>query len=395
MGEHRRLAATLGGPDLAWLRDRVRRRLAAGRAVTGVLALHDPSEAQIAAASRLLGRRYRPVATLRIAVAEADRALAQAGVAASLAEAVIALDGPVEDERARRERLAAAWSAVEAQVAAIGPPSFADRVQASGLLKRLAGGDPSVGAVLVADLAAVLAALPARQVTRSRFAADVLRDAHALDDGRPLATLVRSAIRERVGPPALPGAEGRVETWAAVGVLVGDLTSTVLVAGFGGGPQVWTLRQVARGEVDLSAAAGRPVFAAENPAVLAEAVDALGTACPPLVCGSGKPTVAVVALLRALAPIAAGVRYHGDFDADGVGIANRLIARVGVRPWRFGTADYESAVQRGVGGRRLRAAPPAASWDAGLAPAMTAHGVVVEEEAVLDDLLADLAAPVA
>ncbi|CAN5304075.1 hypothetical protein BH23ACT9_BH23ACT9_32040 [soil metagenome] len=385
-----RLRALLGGPDLAWLRDRVRRRLAQGRPPTGVMGLSGPSEAQIAAACRLLGRPYRPVQVLRVDLAEVDGVLRRAGLAGGVADAITRLEGPVANERSAREQLARDWEVVLDRLDPLGPPRWTAQVRANGMLKRLAGGDPSRGAGLVDQLARVLDALPAAQVSRSRFAAEVLRDAHALDDGRPLATLARAALDARNGSPVLPGAEGRRETWAQAGVLVGELTSTVLVGGFGPEPRVWTLRQVARRSVDLSSAADGQVWVCENPTVLAEAVDGLGAACPPMVCASGKPTVAVVTLLRILRSSGAVLRYHGDFDWPGIEIANRLISRIGVQPWRFDTAAYETAVAAGRGGRPLESARVEASWDTHLAEAMVAVGRRVEEESVLDTLLSDL-----
>ncbi|MGI9016444.1 MAG: TIGR02679 family protein [Euzebya sp.] len=408
MGADPRLADLLDGPDLAWLRDRVRRRLQRGRAVSGVITLSNPTEAQIAAASRLLGRPFRRVVGLRVDLDQVSTVLARAGVARDLATGLEALEGPVDDVAQEERRLAKGWSGVVAALASGLATAGADglvredrvsagwaegwiqELQSTGLLKRLAGGDPVVGARLVEQLLSVVNALPAGQVFRSRFAAEVLGSAKALDRG-PLATLTRSALRAWFGRPVLPGAEGRVELWAAAGILVGDLTSTVLVAGFGGDPSVWTLREVAGGRVDVSVVRGRTVWVVENPTVVAEAVRILGTACPPMICTHGRPTVAVLTLLRMTSPLAGKVAYHGDFDWDGVDMCNRLIQRIGVTPWRMATADYLAAVGSGTAGVALREGREVeASWDPELAPALRRVGVAVEEEAVMPSLLADL-----
>jgi len=77
----------------------------------------------------------------------------------------------------------------------------------------------------------------------------------------------------------------------------------------------------------------------------------------------------------------------------------------GAQPWRFGAADYVSALSalslpeaRRVGSAtsgsgqvsvgRLSTAP----WDPALTEAMTRSGVAVAEEEVLDDLILDLTA---
>jgi hypothetical protein len=55
----------------------------------------------------------------------------------------------------------------------------------------------------------------------------------------------------------------------------------------------------------------------------------------------------------------------------------------------MGRADYEAAATSA--GRQLETAPPAASWDPDLAPAIVAHGRAVHEEQLLDELVVELA----
>ncbi len=64
----------------------------------------------------------------------------------------------------------------------------------------------------------------------------------------------------------------------------------------------------------------------------------------------------------------------------------------GARPWRMSAADYLAADD--TKGVELRGAPVAASWDLGLAEAMTSRGFAVHEEQVIGTLLADLTADV-
>jgi uncharacterized protein (TIGR02679 family) len=131
------------------------------------------------------------------------------------------------------------------------------------------------------------------------------------------------------------------------------------------------------------------VFVVENPAVLAEALDRFGAACPPVVCVSGWPNTAAVTLLRQLAATGAVLRYHGDFDGDGLRIAAYVTSRTGARPWRMSTSDYLAAV--------TPAGPPVgrvtdAPWDPTLALALRARATAVPEERVTEVLLSDLAA---
>lgn len=193
-----------------------------------------------------------------------------------------------------------------------------------------------------------------------------------------------------------------------MGVLYGELTSPVLtlnlpgdvatvtgralaVWGEAGQPLHLTVRQLLRDPPELRLC-GRSVFVCENPVVVAEASNRLGAHSAPLVCVSGHPAGAATLLLRRLAEAEAVLRYHGDFDWPGLTIANGIVTRFGARPWRLGAAAYRSAVVSDRGGAPLHGTPVTAGWDAPLTDAMADLRVRVEEEAVLDDLLGDLAA---
>ncbi|MGW6025339.1 DUF2399 domain-containing protein [Streptomyces sp. NPDC055099] len=141
------------------------------------------------------------------------------------------------------------------------------------------------------------------------------------------------------------------------------------------------------------AEAGRPsppvVHAVENPSILALAVHRFGPDCPPLVCTSGRPNSAAIHLLRLLADHGAFLRYHGDFDGEGIRIAAYLLDKTPARPWRMSATDYRAAVARTPHGPepgRLTEAP----WDPELTRAMAEHGTAVVEELVADVLSADL-----
>jgi uncharacterized protein (TIGR02679 family) len=244
-----------------------------------------------------------------------------------------------------------------------------------------------------------------------RLAARVLGSPHALDDGRPVTSLVFGAARVLSGLADGKGASWRRDVWSAVGVLPDDLSSSVLLLGFPGDrklplgrvlgewksvgePVSLTLRQLrAPGSVELAGALGigpgQEVYVCENPVVVSTAADSLGSRCAPLVCISGQPGVAAQVLLRRLASTGAKLRYHGDFDWGGVRIANGVIGNFGAAPWRMDVSSYLAAVALGSG-RTLEGAAVQASWDPELAPAMSEHVVGVDEEHVLDDLMNDL-----
>ncbi|WP_343999160.1 MULTISPECIES: TIGR02679 family protein [Streptomyces] len=404
-GDRDRLARLLGGPELAWLVDRVRRRMARDEPLTGPVTLSDPTPAQREAAERLLGRAPGAGRSLRIRLDAVDAVLRRSGAGPDgLAAAVTALTGPVTRLAEVREQEENAWreayAPLDTLVRTARPElaAWADRLRRDGLVRRLAR--PQAATKLLGDTAEALRRLPADPaVSMPAFAADAFGDAHALDDGTPLATLVLSGVRALTGFPDGSGAEWRREAWASAGLLKDALSCTVLTLGLrgtpaldwaadAGEPAVLTLRQLTHLPPRTAPTA---VHVCENPAVLATVADTLGPACPPLVCLQGQPSAAALTLLRHLHTHGATLLYHGDFDWGGLRIATTLLHRVPWRPWRYTAADYRAAATATPLAPPLTGTPATAPWDHELCPALTELGVRIEEETVLDDLLADLA----
>lgn len=398
-----RLTRLLGGPGLDWLVERARHRLARGEPLTGTVTLASATAAQRGAAERLLGRAPRPGRSLSVRLDEVDAVLRRSRVSpAGLAAAVTALTGPVVPLAEARERQARAWEEAYAPLAALPAElaDWADDIRRDGLVRRLAR-SPDAARPLLAATVSALGALPAEPARPlPEFAAQTLGDAHALDDGTPLATLVRSGVRALTGFPDGEGAEWRRAAWASAGLLKDALSATVLALGVrgtaaldaladAGEPAVLTLRQLAHGAPRPPATAPA-VYVCENPAVVAAAADAYGADCAPLVCLQGQPSAAALTLLRLLHTAGARLLYHGDFDWGGLRIAGGLLRRVPWRPWRYTAADYRAAAATMPLARPLRGTPASAPWDPALSAALTEVGVGVEEESVIDDLLSDL-----
>ncbi|WP_280888307.1 TIGR02679 family protein [Streptomyces sp. LBL] len=402
-----RLGRLLGDAGLAWLVDRARQRMVRGRPLTGPVTLSHPDESQRRAADRLLGRAPRAGGSLSVRLDTVDAILRRSGVSRDgLAAAVVALTGPVTLRAEVRDREERAWEKAYAPLGALdaGLADWAERIRRDGLVRRLAR-TPEVAGPLVADAVRALRALPVSPpAARATFAAQNLSGAHDLDDGKPLATLVLSGIRWLTGFPDGAGGPWRREAWASAGLLMDDLSSTVLTLNLrgtpsldwmadAGEPAVLTLRSLTRRTPVAAVPATGTVHVCENPAVLSAAADAFGPKCPPLVCLQGQPSAAALTLLRDLSAQGAGLLHHGDFDWGGVRIATALSRSVPWRPWRYTAAHYRAAVTGVADAPDLTGPPAATPWDPDLAVALAECGVRVEEEAVLDDLLADLEVP--
>ena len=420
-----RLQRLLGGPALAALRQRLRRAYeqAAAGSEPGLLRLSALAPHEAEALQALSGRPARQTASMQIDLSDLGASLQAAGLASGLREALELLDGPIVALAAERAVAAAAWSALLAQTSHPTLASLLRDPYGLGLLRRMAAGDAQAAQVLCDRSSRVLAALPAQGQPRASLAALCLGDAHALDKGRPVATLVLAALR-RAGQDQdnsdSDGDEGTRALWAAQGVSVNELARPALslnlpLHGQGpsralpdratdgatdsathtaadGEPRYWSLRQLLRGPPAWRVA-GRDVFVCENPNLLAMAADALGSRCAPLVCTDGMPAAAQRALLAQLAAAGAQLHYHGDFDWPGIRIANRVLQDFGARAWRFGAADYAAAVElaAAVSQAPLRGNAVAASWDGKLASTMLQAQRAIAEEALLPALLPDLA----
>ncbi|QTQ34047.1 TIGR02679 family protein [Aromatoleum bremense] len=393
-----RLQRLLGGETLAGLRKRLRQRYERG-APADILRLGALSEAEHAALAALAGRPARHVRSMQIDVARIDAALARAGLALSLRDALEQLDGPIIDTAAQRLRVRSQWQQV---VEGCEHPGLRSALQTSiglGLLKRLCASLSEAGTRLVLDADQVLRRLPAAGMPRAQLAVAALGDAHALDAGSPVGTLVLAALRHGAAAPNDKDGDGERarDLWAAAGVLVNELARPALALNLpgptcagSGEPAYLSLRCLVRSP-PAWAVMDRPVFVCENPNLLAIAADQLGPRCAPLVCTDGMPAAAQRTLLTQLRAAGAMLHYHGDFDWPGLRIGNYMVREHEARPWRFSTADYLAAV---VGaprpGRTLDDAAVSALWDDTLAGAMLTKRLAIDEEGLADVLLDDL-----
>ena len=411
-----RLDRLLGGEPVAWLVRRARDRLETGRPLAGTVTLPTATVEQRRAVERLTGRSARSGTSLSVSLTEIDRILRDSGAApGGLADAVTRLTGPLRDRNQDRADLAAAWSAAFASLdAAVDGrdelTQWRGWLGATGVVRRLAP-EPDQARVLLDQVALVVSRLPSRGIPIGRLAAECCGDAHALDDGRPVGTLVLSAVRALADLPfAAEGtADSRRGAWAAAGVNLDDLSSLVLCLGLpgegrtalgrmlslcreAGQPVVLTLRQLRCHDQPLRAARVR---ICENPVVVAAAADELGAGCQPLVCVGGQPSAAGWRLLEQLAAGGAEFAYHGDFDWGGVRIASAVRHRINWGPWWYDRQAYDAAVAAvrpltpltGLVGE-----PAATPWDPELTIAMQDRSVRIEEELTLDALLQDLSA---
>jgi uncharacterized protein (TIGR02679 family) len=363
----------LADPLLESVWRRLRAPLERGAQTTRLVGLDQPTRHAL---SGVLGRPVTGDVTLELA--ELD-ALLQGRAGTSLVEAVEAATGPLRDRTAEREvRLA------PIELLAGVDALWAERVRSSGLLTRMT--DP-VGLVQLAI--SIREELGTGTRLRTELAAAVTGDAHALDDGKPLATLVLRAL-----VPVVPNsAAGRRAVWEQVGVLADTVSTSVLTLGLrplADGPRERALRAAADVGDPMPitpwllrrmepAVGARAVLVVENPSIL-EAFAVRHGGRFTIVCTSGWPSHVAVDLLHQLG---APLSYHGDFDWRGIEICGWLQQHVGVVPWRMTEQDYRAA----PGGGPLEGRSVATPWEPALAEAMAERGIAVHEEQVIESLL--------
>ncbi|WP_281257440.1 TIGR02679 family protein [Actinophytocola xinjiangensis] len=378
--------------------------MSSGRAVSRVR-VGPMTEDQRVALADLLGMDRLPAEQVTVSVARLEDVLAETGD--DLREVVTRLVGPIADRAGRRAEVAAEraelWEWLTRHPVVVRQPALIDWV---GSVRRagLVGGSVASTRSLLDDVLRVLGELPAAGEPLPVLADRTLRDTHALDDGTRRATMVLRGLATIYDLPLPTDVTQRRQLWERAGVADDELSSVVLVAGMrppGSGLVSSILRLCAdAGQVaaltlgQLRATtwpAGLPdtVWVFENPSVVALALARFGVRCPPVVCTSGWPNSAGILLLRGLASAGCALRYHGDFDGEGIRIAANVAARTGATPWLMGTADYLDALAVDTTGPsvgRVTDAP----WDAALADQLRAHDVTVSEERVVDLLLEKL-----
>ncbi|MEO7352104.1 MAG: TIGR02679 family protein [Marmoricola sp.] len=392
--------------DAVWVR--VRERVESNRLeVRGRINLQIRTRSERHALGRLLGRTVTQD-RLGLDLVSLDERLRERSGVGGLLAVLAAHGGPLQDLAAQRaEQVAAREEPLALALALVDRPwreTWVAGLRRTGLLTHRADASRVISdSVLV--LEALLARSEAAPISRVELAAELLGDAHALDEDRLVHRVVLRGLAAASDVELPVTGQERRALWEFHGVLPDLLSATCLSWGLRVGGNAPVARRLdaaaqAADPVHLTAwdlrrlptwgdQGGLTLLVCENPRVL-EAVAQHATSPWPVVCTSGEPNTVVTGVLSGLVRAGATLRYHGDFDWPGLAIASRVVERFGAVPWLMGAADYESAVR--AESPELTGRPVEAGWDPELAPAMQAHGRCVHEESVLGDLLAALGA---
>ncbi len=266
------------------------------------------------------------------------------------------------------------------------------------------------------DLEAVargLAALPVQQQLKERlavFAARVTKNPHAFDINTAGGQLLVAALAYSFQKPRPQDSEARAELYYQAGLLTDEVSSFVVVAGLEAYTKEGELHQGwvgfnQRGETlvvnlgNLSSLAKvvspRPkVYIVENPGVFASLVENQKKRPVSLVCTFGQLKVAALVLLDLLAASGALFYYSGDFDPEGLQIADKLAQRYGKRLflWHYGLADYQKTLsQEAISQPRLKKLANLQHSELKiLAQSLQTKRLAGYQEVLLPELLADI-----
>lgn len=107
-----------------------------------------------------------------------------------------------------------------------------------------------------------------------------------------------------------------------------------------GEPLIFTLGNLSK--VDKFICNKKRLFIFENPSLFSEVIKRTGEFKPSILCTSGQLKLASVVLLDKIIKDVEEIYYSGDFDPEGILIANKLKLRYGdkLKFWRFDVEDY-------------------------------------------------------
>ncbi|MFX3625116.1 MAG: TIGR02679 family protein [Ectobacillus sp.] len=190
------------------------------------------------------------------------------------------------------------------------------------------------------------------------FAQRIVRDPHGFDANTVQGKLLLNALRHFYGTCENgTTAEEVNELLQSAGILRDDILNFVTCTGIRSEHPVWeqavatnTVLNVPLREVmKLKQAApvyGKNVFVVENSGVFSALLDLFDEQYPPLICTHGQFKLASLLLIDRLIENGYTIYYAGDFDPEGLQMAQRLKQRSprSVRLWLYGVPEYRLAL---------------------------------------------------
>lgn len=266
-----------------------------------------------------------------------------------------------------------------------------------------------------------LPVLGGEKLQLSLFASKITSDPHYFDDGTFTGELLVYGLMDIYGISKPQTAVEKAELLYRGGLYNNELMNFTICSGLlgyqpGGAPhqgwlgfyRVGEPLQVSLGSLsrlERVESPGKVVFVVENPVVFSVLlekwrstgrwIDGSLDAGPPLVCTNGQVNLAALVLLDLLIKDS-GTRlyYSGDFDPEGILIADKLKCRYGVRLhlWRYTELDYRKTISgQKISAPRLKQLGKLKNEELiGLGEVMNREGYAGYQELLVEELWKDV-----
>lgn len=210
--------------------------------------------------------------------------------------------------------------------------------------------------------------LPCYQNKKERlalFASRITKNPHAFDENTECGKLLIHGMVYILGEKYPQNAEERAELLYKAGIVRDEISNFTMCSGLlaykndeihkgwegfyhAGEPlqiSLWNLSVLQR-----VTSPNRRIFVFENPTVFSEVLYRTGDKGVALLCTYGQVKLASLVLLDMLAKEHTHIYYSGDFDPEGLVIADKLKDRYkkGLTLWRYSQKDYEKAVSHEI-----------------------------------------------
>ncbi|WP_209700908.1 TIGR02679 domain-containing protein [Clostridium algifaecis] len=189
------------------------------------------------------------------------------------------------------------------------------------------------------------------------FSSRITKDPHYFDINTTAGKILIHAICYRLRIEFPKDAEETAEVLYSAGLSKDDVSSYIATFGlrayrgkielkfmYGfteiGEPLIITLGNLSK--IDKVICNKNRLFIFENPSLFSEIIKRTGEFKPSILCTSGQLKLASVVLLDKIVENVEEIYYSGDFDPEGIAIADKLKIRYGdkLKFWRFDVEDY-------------------------------------------------------
>ncbi len=189
------------------------------------------------------------------------------------------------------------------------------------------------------------------------FSSQISRNPHSFDDNTLVGTILIYGIIYFLEMDYPQSAEDKAEVLYRAGIIKDEISNYTTISGFSAyknkeihkgwegfyqnnepiNINLWNLSQI-----DSVFSSSKYVFIFENPTVFSQVLETLKDKKPPLICSYGQLKLASLVLLDKLVNNVEKIYYSGDFDPEGLQIADKLKIRYGEKLilWRLSKEEY-------------------------------------------------------